>query len=155
MDLFASLAAIAAAALDYRYPGGLERFNEETVRRRYARSLLAGLDVEGLAAGMVEMMKRTSLYRESGLDLDALAERMGLSAHQVSELLNDRMGTSFSAFVNGFRIEEARELLVSWPEATILEIAMEVGFGNKTSFNEAFKRRVRMTPSQFRRKLGK
>jgi AraC-like DNA-binding protein len=154
MDGFISFAVVAVALLDYRYPGALGRFREETVKRRYAKSLLAGLDVEGLKSGMIEMMKRTSLYRDEALDLDELSRRVGLSAHQVSELLNDRMSTNFSAFINGFRIDAAKELIVARPGMTMLEVAMEVGFGNKTSFNEAFKRRVRMTPRQFRDSVG-
>jgi AraC-like DNA-binding protein len=155
MDGLMSAAVIAAALLDYRYPEALGVFNRETVKRRYARSLLNGLDVEGLEAGMIEMLRKTSIYRDEGFSLEMLARRMGLSAHQVSELLNDRMGTNFSGFVNAFRIEEAKLLLLSRPEATILEIAMAVGFGNKTSFNEAFKRRTRMTPGRYRDSAGK
>ncbi len=74
---------------------------------------------------------------------------MGLSRHQVSELLNDRMGVSYPSFINGFRIEEARGFLDSRPDMTVLEIAMESGFGNKTSFNDAFRRAVGMSPTEY------
>lgn len=150
MDGFISILIVCVALLDYRYPDALMRFREETVKRRYERSLLAGFDVAGLVSDMKEMLTRTALYRNEGFSLELLAQRMGLSAHQVSELLNDRMGTNFSAFINGFRIETAKNLLVSNPDMTILTVAMEAGFGNKTSFNEAFKRQVSMTPRQFR-----
>jgi AraC-like DNA-binding protein len=155
MDGFIALVVIVVALLSYRYPDALDRFHEDTVQRRYAHSLLAGLEIEGLAAGMIEMVRRTALYRDEECSLGKLSARMGLSAHQVSELLNDWMGTNFSTFINGFRVEAAKELLLSRPETTMLAIAMEVGFGNKTSFNEAFKRAVRMTPSEFRGSGGK
>jgi AraC-like DNA-binding protein len=150
MDVFIALMVFAVALLDYRYPDALGAFRAETVKRRYERSLLAGLDVEGLIEGMKEMLRKTSAYRNEDFNLEMLSKRMGLSVHQVSELLNDRMGTNFPSFINGFRIEEAKRLLVSNPEMSILTVAMESGFGNKTSFNETFKRNIRMTPGQFR-----
>jgi AraC-like DNA-binding protein len=75
---------------------------------------------------------------------------MGLTRHQASELLNERMGMNFTAFINGFRIEAAKKLLASRPEMTVLSVALEVGFGNKTSFNEAFKRIVGRTPREYK-----
>lgn len=150
MDAFISVIAIVLALFWYRYPGALGAFHQDTVRRRYARSLLSGLDVQGLISGMMDMMVREAPYRDEGCSLETLSRRMGLSVHQVSELLNDRMGTSFSAYVNGYRIEEAKRLMTRCPDMTTLAVAMEVGFGTKSSFYEAFRRAVRMTPRQFR-----
>lgn len=143
--------AVAFALLYFRYPEAMSEFATETERRRYAKSKLRGLDADGLSAGMIEAVQSEGLYRDDGFSLEALAARMGLSAHQVSELLNDRLGMGFAAFVNGFRLDEAKRLLASEPGMTVIEIAMEVGFGNKTSFNEAFKRREGTTPSAFRK----
>lgn len=150
MDAYLSVAVLAIALLSFRYPEAFRNFHQQTVTRRYARSLLKGLDVDGLASGMKDMVRKTSLFKDENCSLDELSRRMGLSVHQVSELLNDRMGTNFSGFINGFRVEAARELLTSRRDMTILAIALEVGFGNKTSFNETFKRLVHLTPRQFR-----
>jgi AraC-like DNA-binding protein len=151
---FASTAVIAGALAFFRWPDALGRFRDETVKRRYSKSLLSDLDVGGLIRGMEEMVLKTRIYRDESCSLEELAGRMGLSRHQVSELLNDRMGTNYSTFINGFRIHEAGELLRGRPDMTVLEIALEVGFGNKTSFNEAFRRSAGMSPTDFRKKEG-
>ena len=153
-DAFAAAAVIAAALLSFRRQGVLERFREQAVARRYARSTLAGLDVRGLEDGMVEMVRKTALFKDPDCRLEDLAKRMGLTRHQVSELLNDRMGLGFSSFINDFRVETAKSLLSSRPELTVLAVAYDSGFGNKTSFNEAFRARVGCTPSQFRARRG-
>jgi AraC-like DNA-binding protein len=154
MDGFLAVTVLLGAVLSFRWPDLIDRLHRQTVRQRYARSTLAGLDVEGLIAGMTAMMRRSAIYRRPDCDLDQLSGRMGMTRHQVSELLNDRMGVSFNHFVNGFRIEAAKDLLLSRPELTVLAIAGEVGFGNKTSFNEAFRRQLGVTPSQYRANAG-
>jgi AraC-like DNA-binding protein len=150
-DAVVSILILSGAALSFRSPEAVHQFREETVRRRYARSTLVGLDVEELIDGMNEMVRSTALYRRPDCSLETLAKRMGLTRHQVSELLNERMGTNFTAFINRFRIEAARELLASRPELTVLAVALETGFGNKTSFNEAFKKSTGMTPSEYKK----
>ncbi len=152
LDGFVASAVMAGALAFFRWPDALGRFREETVRQRYTRSLLAGLDVRGLIDGMTAMVRSKGLYRDENCTLDELAKRMGLTRHQASEMLNDRMGTNYSTFINRFRIEEAKELLLSEPDLTVLAVALDVGFGNKTSFNEAFRREVGMSPKEFRKK---
>lgn len=151
-DAVVSILVLSGAALSFRMPEAVHQFREETVRRRYARSTLAGLDVEELIVGMNEMVRSTALYRRADCSLETLAKRVGLTRHQASELLNERMGTNFTAFINRFRIEEARELLAARPELTVLAVALEVGFRNKTSFNEAFRTSTGMTPREFKKK---
>lgn len=150
-DAVLSILILGGAALSFRHRDSVERFREETVRLRYARSSLAGLDVEALISGMDEMVRRTALYRSPSCSLEELAKRMGLSRHQTSELLNERMGTNFTAFINAFRVEAAKELLLARPDMTVLSVALEVGFGNKTTFNEAFRKREDRTPKEYRR----
>ncbi|WP_237443362.1 helix-turn-helix domain-containing protein [Sinobacterium norvegicum] len=57
------------------------------------------------------------------------------------------------SFVNNYRIEAARRILLD-PDTSnmpIVELAIEVGFKSKSSFYDAFKRATNMTPTQFKR----
>jgi len=150
-DGFAAVAAIGGTIAAFRWPEALGRFHEETVARRYAKSLLADLDVPALIEGMIEMIRRTRLYSGADCSLGELARRTGISRAQASELLNDRLGTNYASFINGFRVEEAKALLLGRPELTVLDIALEVGFGNKTSFNDAFRRAEGRSPGEYRK----
>jgi len=69
----------------------------------------------------------------------------------VSELLNQTLGLHFFDFINGHRIDHARQLLLTEPSKSILDILLESGFNSKSSFNTAFKKQMGMTPSAFRK----
>lgn len=94
-------------------------------------------------------------YLSADLTVDTLSEALGLHSHIISRAINTYAEKHFFDFVNSYRIEEAKELLLD-AEAqkvyTIEGIANMCGFKNKTSFNKAFKKFTGLTPSAFREK---
>ena len=93
-------------------------------------------------------------YRDSDLTLHDLAGRLGISAHNLSEVLNTQVGRSFHDFVNGYRVDEVKMKLED-PQTAYLKliaIANDAGFNSKSAFNAVFKRHVGMTPSDYRRR---
>jgi AraC-like DNA-binding protein len=94
------------------------------------------------------------VYLEEGLTIGALAERLGTSEHVLRRVINRGMGhRNFNDFLHTWRIREACEEL-SRPEQArlpVLSIAMKVGYGSIGAFNRAFKARIGMTPTDFRR----
>jgi AraC-like DNA-binding protein len=60
------------------------------------------------------------------------------------------MGTSFIDYLKDYRLAMAARLL-SASDASILEIAEDVGFESLSYFNRAFKKRYGMTPTQYRK----
>jgi AraC-like DNA-binding protein len=119
-------------------------------RRRYARSLLTGADLETLRENLIHTMERDRLYRDEDLSLSSLADDLAISPHQLSEFMNQNLGKNFAAFVNGYRVQEACDLLSGDPGRSILDIGYEVGFRSKTSFHRAFVRFTGTTPSAYR-----
>ncbi|MBI41870.1 MAG: hypothetical protein CMF59_19925 [Leptospiraceae bacterium] len=115
------------------------------------RSQLTGVDVEAKKALLLQAMKVDRLYEVEDLRLDALARHVDLRPHQLSELLNQILKTSFVDFLRKFRIDAAMARL-SDPECkdSILDIGLAVGFGSKTAFNRSFSAITGMTPGQFR-----
>jgi AraC-like DNA-binding protein len=128
---------------------------EKNSRPQRAKSTLSGLNVskKTLAARIVEVVEKQGLYLQSDLKLNDLADECNMTTHQVSEILNDVLGMNFYQFINKFRIREARKLLTDhgYDHRTILSIALEVGFNNKTTFNQAFKSITGKTPSAYRK----
>jgi len=100
-----------------------------------------------------EIMARLQLHRDQQLSLKALARRVGLSAREVSRLINDVEGLHFFDFVNEYRTQRAADLLTdpTWADRSILEIAYDAGFNSKSSFNAAFRKHQGVTPSSVRR----
>ncbi len=60
--------------------------------------------------------------------------------------------SNFFEFINGYRIEEAKRLLLAdeAKDDTILDIIYKSGFNSQSAFHRFFKRIVGMTPSEFR-----
>ncbi|EIE02191.1 helix-turn-helix domain-containing protein [Leptospira licerasiae] len=137
-----------------RYPAYFQNLQEvaRVTFQKYSRSLLQGMDIATLRENLLQSMEVEKLYKDEDLSLASLADELGLSSHQLSELINQEMGKNFSAFVNEYRIREACELLSKNKDSSILDIAYEVGFRSKTSFHRAFQKEVGVPPSEFREK---
>ncbi len=100
-------------------------------------------------------MERNKPYLDPLFSLSALGRQLGETPRYVSQVINRRLGTNFSDFVNGYRIEEAKQRLAdaATPQ-TVMEILFACGFSTKSNFNRAFKQQVGMTPSAYRQSLG-
>ena len=122
----------------------------EPARPKYAKSALESADIERIVGKLDRAMDDDHLYLDSDLTLPALAEHTGISANYISQAINEARDCNFYEFVNRRRIEAAKGRLLERHDRAVLDIALEVGFNSKSTFNAAFKRFVGMTPSQFR-----
>ncbi len=118
------------------------------------RRNLTAEDVPKLRARLDHLMHEQALYRDRDLSLAQLATALSASPHQVSELLNAELGCTFYDYINRHRVEAVQRRLRAEPEATVLDLALEVGFNNKATFNKAFRRVAGCTPSQWRAGQG-
>jgi AraC-like DNA-binding protein len=101
------------------------------------------------------LMAEEKPFLDQEISVKSLAELMGIGGRQLSELINDVHGYSFSELINRARVSEAEELMSNdqQQQRTLLEIAMDAGFNSKSSFNLMFKRYTKRTPSEFRKNL--
>ncbi len=77
---------------------------------------------------------------------------MELKPHLVSQVINQTMQTTFYKLVNKFRVEYAVSLIEGGNTGWSIErIAFESGFGNRVTFNNAFKAMKGCTTSEFKR----
>ena len=91
------------------------------------------------------------LYRDSSLKMTQVANQLDVLPHYLSQFLNDNLQKSFSLYINEFRIEEAKKLLISNDQYTIEGIGYECGFNSKSTFFTVFKKVTGVTPSQFKK----
>ncbi|MEP5611417.1 MAG: helix-turn-helix domain-containing protein [Cyclobacteriaceae bacterium] len=117
---------------------------------RYEKSALNSSASEAILDKLRNFMREERPYLDSSLRLQDLAEKLSLSNHYISQVINDLDGKNFADFVNEYRVEEAKKLLVETQEKKIIHVAYDSGFNNKASFNNAFKRFTGMAPSEFR-----
>lgn len=122
----------------------------ETVQA-YTSSTLTNVDCDAIQAKLNTLMQVDRIYVDSELSLPSLAERMGLSSHQLSELMNARLGKSFSRYLREQRIDAAKRMLRDEPSASVLSIGLSVGFTSQSNFYEAFREIEGMPPGQYRK----
>lgn len=123
----------------------------EAARESYAGSTLVKVDCDAVLSRLEGMMQGDRIYEDAGLSLPQLAAKLGISTHQLSELMNARLGKSFSRYLREQRTHAAKAMLVSEPSASILSIGLSVGFAAQSNFYEAFREIEGMTPGQYRK----
>lgn len=102
---------------------------------------------------VISKMEDERLYLRKGLTISDLASELNTNKTYISFLLNQRQGKSFSAFVNGYRIDYAKRLMQENPDMKISEVADSSGFTEESSFFRNFKQTTGLTPSAW--KAGK
>jgi YesN/AraC family two-component response regulator len=88
-------------------------------------------------------------YGHSGLSLNLLSEEFAVSPNHLSKLFKQSTGVNFVDYLIAVRMQEAKRLLLA-NQATVNQIAEQVGYTNVTSFMRSFKKYSGMTPSEFR-----
>ncbi len=124
---------------------------------KYQKSTLSPKETSAIVGRIVEIMRQKKPWLENDLRLPKLAKIVGIPTHHLSQVINEQFDLNFFDFVNGYRVEEAKKLILDerTKHFTFLRIAYDVGFNNKTSFNSAFRKHTGMTPSEFRRNNDK
>ena len=123
----------------------------EVARETYAVSTLSHVDCPAALARLEALMVDDCVYQKAELDLPSLATLVGVSSHQLSELINTRLGKSFSRYLREYRVDAASNMLLSEPSASVLSVGLSVGFTSQSNFYDAFREITGMTPGKFRK----
>ncbi len=99
------------------------------------------------------IMQQKKPYLDPSITLNDLADMLSIPARKLSQVLNHSLNKNFFDLISSYRIEEAKQMLIdaNHRNRTILEILYDVGFNSKSSFNYLFKKKTKMTPSEFRK----
>ena len=125
------------------------KYNHSGLREESAQQIISVLNTA---------MNQRKLFLDSGLTIDTLARQLGESKHHLSQVINERFHQTYNEYVNEFRLAEAKSRLQNFKfqHFTIGAIALDCGFNTVSNFNELFKKKFGITPSQCRSQgLGK
>ncbi len=86
----------------------------------------------------------------SELKLGEIAGRIGMNETYFSHLFKKETGANFTDYVNGLRIEKAKQLLRNSAD-NIYEIAATVGYANVSYFSKVFKQIVGVSPVEYKK----
>jgi AraC-like DNA-binding protein len=110
---------------------------------------------EQLLKRLLDYMIEQKPWHDPELTLTLLASQINIGRNQLSEIINSGTGGNFYDFVNKYRVDEVKQLMVNpkYKDFTILAIAYEAGFPSKSTFNSIFKKFTGLTPSGYRNRL--
>ncbi len=126
------------------FPSKQEKYTKSGLTTSYSVELRDALET---------LMDAEKLYLKNDISLDELAGRLGTTRHNTSQVINEHFGLNFFEFINKYRIQDAVNLLESDKGLNIIDVAYQVGFNNKVTFNKSFKKFLSQTPTQFLKAL--
>jgi AraC-like DNA-binding protein len=107
-----------------------------------------------LLAQLNDLMEKQEFWRNEGLSIRQLAEKMGVKEYRLRQAINQHLGfRNFNDYLHSYRIRRACELLAdpAQRELTVLEIAYQMGYASLAPFNKAFRDLTGTTPTDWRK----
>lgn len=107
-----------------------------------------------LADRLATVMNQQQLFLHPKVKLAEIAEVVQSNPHELSRIINERMGISFNQYINQLRVDAACELLLEADHLTIEGIGQEVGFTSRSAFYQSFKAFKHETPARYKTRVS-
>lgn len=120
---------------------------------KYQKQRISTEKGDALLKRLSTAMEEERFYLDSKIKLPQLAAALAVSPHEISQVVNDRLGISFNHYINDYRVKAACQLLESHDHLTVEGIGKEVGFNSRSAFYTAFKYHRNQTPAQYKSQL--
>lgn len=135
---------------------GQKKSDENKPEIKQQELITSRLDLQQFEAIKTRILQQ-ELYTDPELNLSSLAATLELKENELSRLINQCGNVNFYLFINQFRIEKFKELILS-PKAqqlSIIGLASEAGFATKSTFYKVFKDIEGMTPKEYQNSKNK
>jgi AraC-like DNA-binding protein len=120
---------------------------------KYANTGLKEEEAGRILAELEQLMRERKAFLDPEITIEKLAAMANTNRHFVSQVLNERAGQSFYDYINQYRVNEAKKLLLDpeYSNQKIASIAYDAGFNSLSAFNDVFKKFTGTTPSKFKK----
>ena len=113
---------------------------------------------DNLSKKHIKNLKHAFSYIEknlsSPLTLEAIAATAGMSPNYFCNIFKEINGITVWEYIVSKRCDMAAQMLLLGQDKNIIDIAEECGFNSSANFNKAFKKRIGITPSEYRQSGG-
>lgn len=155
LSLISALIIFMTGFFSIRQPEIISGLHLNGNGKKYEKS---GLNIERKEYYIKELLdyiEREKPYLNESLKLNTISEALNIPTTYLSQVINQKFGYNFFDFINEYRISEVKKRIndTSYSHYTLLGIALECGFSNKTSFIRAFKKFTGKTPSEYQKHI--
>ncbi|OBZ14429.1 AraC family transcriptional regulator [Bacillus sp. FJAT-27264] len=131
----------------------LERFKVKGLFYQFVHELLWQLDSQGVETHKPNLVSQAIRYiqqhYQESISLDSIAEQLNYSPRHLSMTFKAQTGASPIDYLIQVRLSHAKELLLR-TDATLRDIAAEVGYSDVYYFSRVFKKHTSLSPVRFR-----
>lgn len=125
----------------------------EEWKEKYGDKRMPESETAALIAQLKNEIEQQQLFKNPNLKIKDVAREMHISVQQLSLLINDNFNQTFNTFINTYRVEDAKRLLIEKEHFTLEAIGYEAGFSSKSTFYATFKKFTNTTPSEYQQSV--
>ena len=103
---------------------------------------------------ITHLMEERKLFQRSDLKVSDVAAELGTNSRYISDCIKACKDCSFTQFVNACRVENAMQMMRDYPDKKMMQVYMESGFSNETTFFRAFKAQMGLTPNEWKSRFA-
>jgi len=107
-------------------------------------------DCDTLYGRIQALFTEQKIYLNPRLKLSDVASMSGTNRTYVSNFFNRHLNTTFFEYVNGLRVDHACGLLLATQDS-LDQVSANSGFNSLSTFHRVFSKKMKCTPSDFRR----
>ena len=118
---------------------------------------LTPTDLRQKGTWLKKVIRTSRYYKDPELSLVSLAEKLGLTTHELSRIINTALKKSFNDFINEYRVAEVVRKMQdpAYDHITLLGLAFESGFNSQSTFTRIFKHMTGKSPLAYKNDLKK
>ncbi len=127
--------------------------NLQIVENSFPEEYKESITADNLYFQKLELLcKEQHIYTDSTLNREKVAEKLGISAGYVSQIVNTITEDNFASYINNYRIKAVKEMISNseYENYNLLTMGLESGFTSKTTFYKAFKKVTGQTPNEYK-----
>lgn len=122
----------------------------EDRKETYGYSFLSEKRKSEIKVQLIDYFSKEKPYLNPELSMKMLSDELKIPKHQLTEVLNSVIGKNFFQFVNEYRVEAVKKMLLSNKGYSIEDIGYECGFNSKSAFFTVFRKVTGLTPMNYR-----
>ncbi|WP_342424018.1 response regulator [Paenibacillus sp. FSL E2-0178] len=88
-------------------------------------------------------------FQDSQLKVEEVSKQLYVQSRYLRKIFNQELGMGVSEYITEFRMQKAKELLVSGQNLRLADISQMVGYSDPGHFSKSFKKNTGFSPSEY------